>query len=237
MYLAEVIGAGEIAISDLRAIDASPRELARVVTDCYVGGLLAGKSKRAHFHVGDRPSMLQPLRDLLEEYEVEPEWLYVTHVERCEALMREAIALARQGTAVDIDVVEGDLLRWVRYYRENDGPPDQLTVSSDAAITSPRAVLEQIRECVQQGGLALEEMLPLVTSNTARILGFEHKGRLELGKMADVVVLDRDSLEVVHVISRGRWMVRDGKELAKERFLEGSNRRIELVGEKHEAGK
>ena len=232
MYLDEVIGAGEIAISDLRAIDASPRELARVVTDCYVGGMLAGKAKRAHFHVGDRDSMLQPLRDLLENYHVEAEWLYVTHVERCEALMREAIELARKGAAVDIDVVGGDLLRWVEFYRENDGPPDQLTVSSDAAITSPRAVLEQLRECVQKGGIPLEEMLPLATSNTARILGLELKGRLEFGKFADLVVLERDSLEVVHVISRGKWMVRDGKELASERFLEESTRRIELVGKK-----
>ena len=62
--------------------------------------------------------------------------------------------------------------------------------------------------------------------------GLERKGRLEFGRMADVVVMDADTLEIVHVISRGRWMVRDGKELARERFLEESNRRIELVGEK-----
>jgi beta-aspartyl-dipeptidase (metallo-type) len=232
MYLDEVIGAGEIAISDLRAMDPSPQDLARVVTDCYVGGMLAGKSKRAHFHVGDRDTRLQPLRDLLESFHVQPEWLYVTHVERSEALMREAIELAEKGAAVDIDVVEEDLLRWVRFYRENDGPPHQLTVSSDAAINSPRVVLEQIRECVQEGGIPLEEILPLVTSNTARILGLKRKGRLEFGAMADVVVMDRDSLEIVHVISSGKWMVRDGKELAKERFLKESNRRIGLVGEK-----
>ncbi|MBW3630324.1 MAG: amidohydrolase family protein [Gemmatimonadetes bacterium] len=232
MYLDEVIGAGEIAISDLRAMDPAPHDLARLVTDCYVGGMLAGKAKRAHFHVGDRETRLQPLRDLLEGYHVQPEWLYMTHVERSKELMREAIELAQRGSAVDIDVVEGDLLEWLRFYRDNDGPPEQLTVSSDAAINSPRVLLEQIRECVQEGGLPLEEVLPLVTSNTARILGLERKGRLEFGRMADVVVMDAETLEIVHVISRGRWMVRDGKELARERFLEESNRRIELVGEK-----
>ena len=232
MYLDEVIGAGEIAISDLRAMDPAPQDLARVVTDCYVGGMLAGKAKRAHFHVGDRETRLQPLRDLLENFNVQPEWLYMTHVERSEKLMLEAIELARRGSAVDIDVVEGDLLQWLRFYRENDGPPDQLTVSSDAAINSPRVLLEQVRSCVQEGGLPLDEVLPLVTSNTARILGLELKGRLEYGRMADVVVMDADTLEIVHVISRGRWMVRDGKELAREAFLEDSNRRIELVGGK-----
>ena len=210
MYLDEVIGAGEIAISDLRAMEPAPRDLAWVVTDCYVGGMLAGKSKRAHFHVGDREGRLKPLRDLVESFDVQAEWLYATHVERSEALMREAIELVELGAAVDIDVVEEDLAKWLRFYRDNDGDPSQLTVSSDAAITSPRLVLEQIRECVLEEGMALEEMLPLVTSNTARILELRLKGRLEVG----------------------RWMVRDGKEVVTECFLKESNRRIHLVGKK-----
>ena len=232
MYLDEVIGAGEIAISDLRSMDPSPRELAKVVTDCYVGGMLAGKAKLAHFHVGDRDTRLQPLRDLLEQFHVQPEWLYATHVERSEKLMREAIDLAKKGAAVDIDVVEEDLPRWVRFYRDNGGDPRRLTVSSDGAITSPRLVLEQLRRCVLEEGVPLEEMLPLVTSNTARILALPLKGRLEFGREADVVVMERGSLDIVHVLSRGRWMVRDGEEVARERFLEESNRRIHLVGGK-----
>jgi beta-aspartyl-dipeptidase (metallo-type) len=232
MYVEEVVGAGEIAISDLRATEPGPRELARVVTECYVGGMLAGKSRRAHFHVGDRDTRLAPLRELLEGYHVEAEWLYVTHVERSEKLMREAIDLAARGAAVDIDTVEEDLLRWVTYYRKNGGDPEQLTVSSDAAISSPRTVYEQVRHCVLEGGLALEEVLPWITSNPARILRFRDKGRLENGRSGDLVVLERDSLEVRHVVSRGRWMVRDGKLVVRERFLEASNREIRLVGQK-----
>ncbi len=113
MFLDEVIGVGEVAISDLRSMDPDPRELAKVATHSYVGGMLARKAGLTHFHVGEGRGRLAPLRELIEEYEVEPEWLYVTHIERSEALMREAIQLADRGAAVDIDTVEEDLPRWL----------------------------------------------------------------------------------------------------------------------------
>lgn len=230
MYIEEVIGAGEIAISDLRATAPEPRELARLLTDGYIGGMLAGKSRRTHFHVGDRDSRLAPLRKVLEEFDVEPDWIYATHVERSEALMLEAIELAGRGAAVDVDTVEQDLVKWARFYHEHGGDPRQLTASSDAAENSPRVLYEQIRECVLQGGFPLEQALTWVTSNTARILRLPLKGRLECGRKADLVVLSRDTLDIVHVIAEGRWMVRDGTLVARERFLESSKREIRLTG-------
>src|SRR5439155_1120043 len=58
MFIAEVIGAGEIAIADERSTDPSPRELARLVNEAYVGGLLARKAGVTHFHVGSRSTRL-----------------------------------------------------------------------------------------------------------------------------------------------------------------------------------
>jgi hypothetical protein len=52
--------------------------------------------------------------------------------------MDDVIALARRGAYVDLDTVEGDLGRWLQYYREHGGPLSQLTVSSDAAAPAPR---------------------------------------------------------------------------------------------------
>jgi len=75
-------------------------------------------------------------------------------------------------------------------------------------------------------------VLPLVTENTARALRLAGKGRLEPGKDADVVLLREGSLEVVDVFARGRRMVRDGAPVVRERFLEDSNRRVTLDGEK-----
>jgi beta-aspartyl-dipeptidase (metallo-type) len=49
MYIAEVIGAGEIAISDERSTDPNPQELARLVNDAYVGGMLSRKAASLTF--------------------------------------------------------------------------------------------------------------------------------------------------------------------------------------------
>ena len=67
LLVSEVIGAGEIAISDARSTEPSNAELARLVRDAYVGGILSGKSGVTHFHVGSGGKRLAPLRALLDE--------------------------------------------------------------------------------------------------------------------------------------------------------------------------
>jgi beta-aspartyl-dipeptidase (metallo-type) len=52
MFVEEVIGAGEVATSDLRATEPTAQELARLVSDAYAGGLLSRKAGVTHFHVG-----------------------------------------------------------------------------------------------------------------------------------------------------------------------------------------
>jgi beta-aspartyl-dipeptidase (metallo-type) len=130
--------------------------------------------------------------------------------------------------------VAEDLAKWVCRYREKGGPPDHLTVSSDASLTSPRLLYEQLRSCVQDHGMPMEQVLALATRNTARVLKLEQKGVLEKGRVGDVLVMERDTWEVVHVLSRGRMMVRDGELVKEESFLEKSNRVIRLTGRKDE---
>lgn len=235
LFIDEVIGAGEIAISDRRAQDPLLHELARVATNAYVGGTLARKAGLTHLHVGDCGRRLAPVRELIEEHDVDPAWLYLTHIERSEALMREAIQLAARGVAVDIDTVEEDLHRWLRFYLEEGGNAEQLTISTDAALNSPRTLHAQLQQCVRQHGVPLEQLLPLVTRNPARILSFEDRGVLEVGRRGDVLLLERGSLDVVHVLCNGVCMVRDGEVVVQENFLPESNRRIELRGQKPSA--
>jgi beta-aspartyl-dipeptidase (metallo-type) len=231
MFIDEVIGIGEVAISDKRGMEPEPREIARLMTDAYIGGMLARKAGVTHFHVGEGKRRLAKLREVLDEFEVEAGWIYATHIERSEELMREAIELAGRGAAVDIDTVEGDLATWLRFYLDNGGNPERLTVSSDASINSPRAFAEQVRDCVVNHRFPLEQVLPLVTENTSRILKLEQKGTLETGKIADVAVLEPDTLDVRYVWSKGKCMVRDGELVTRAGFLGESKREILLVGD------
>jgi beta-aspartyl-dipeptidase (metallo-type) len=233
MFLDEVIGAGEVAIADVRATEPDPRELAKVVHDAHVGGMLSGKAGVTHFHVGEGERRLACLRELLDRarFTVEPSWLYATHVQRNERLLEEAIDLARRGVALDFDVAAHDLPRWLARYRELGGPLDRLTFSSDADGTSPATLLEQLCEAVAGEGMSLEEALPHVTANPAAILELPGKGRLEPGCDADVLVLEPETLRPVHVIAGGRRFVADGELAIEEKFLQESDRTVVLQGQ------
>lgn len=233
MFIDEVIGAGEIALSDERATEPTVRELARLVLDTHVGGSLSNKVGVTHFHIGPTKRRMQCLFDLLDcdQYPVQAEWLYPTHVERSAPLMREAIALAKRGSHVDIDVQAEDLAKWLGFYVDNGGDLGKLTVSSDASRLGPDTLFGQIRNCVRGHRLPLAKLLALVTSNTAAVLGLHRKGHLAPGCDGDVLVLDKNAFDLVHVLARGTPMVRDATVVVREKFLEESNRRINLRGD------
>lgn len=207
------VGAGEVAIADVRASQPTTAELARIVADAAVGGKIAGKAGVTHFHVGPAVRRLAPLRALLEEFDVEPERLYPTHVSRTRELMDEAIALAGRGCNVDTDTVEPDTAKWLGYYLEHGGPPDRLSFSSDAHTPggSTENLFRTFAAAVLEHRLPLERVLPHFSTNAAAALKLAGKGRIEPGADADLLVLRRRSLEVVHVIARGRVIVRDGR--------------------------
>jgi beta-aspartyl-dipeptidase (metallo-type) len=234
MFIEEIIGAGEIAISDERSTDHEPRELARLVIDTHNGGMLSKKAGVTHFHVGNGEQRLQPLRNILEEFKViKPEWLYPTHITRSPQLMREAIELAAQGSFVDIDTVDEDLPEQFKFYVDNGGKLDKLTISTDASIKSPQNLLDQIRACVVENKIPLPQILPCVTKNTAQVLRLENKGKIEKGKAADILIFEKDSLALRDVICGGRRLFKNGKINFKEAFLKDSNRAVNLIGEKY----
>jgi beta-aspartyl-dipeptidase (metallo-type) len=235
MFVQEVIGVGEVAISDGRSMDPDPAELAKIVHDAYAGGMLGSRCGLTHFHVGDHQKRLAPLRDLIDNYAVDPCWLYPTHVERNEALLREAIDLSRRGTPVDIDVAKEDLPRWLPFFLDNGGNSRHLTVSSDSAVNSPRTLFEQLRIAVKEHRFALDLVLSLATANTARVLKLDQQGSLATGKRGHLLILEQGSLDIVHVRASGGWMVRDGSLAAHSTWLEGNKREIHLVGTKSAA--
>jgi beta-aspartyl-dipeptidase (metallo-type) len=227
----EVIGAGEIAIADRRSAQPTVPELARLVSDAYVGGLVTGKAGVTHFHVGDGRDRLLMLRRLLDEHEIAPSCLYPSHVERTPELLREAAEITRRGVTVDVDTVGNDLAQSFEVFLEHGGSLAHLTVSSDASVTPPVQRLNQLRTCVLNHGRTLEQVLPLVTTNVARVLKLQRKGRIEPGADADLLVLRRETLELVHVVAQGRVLMQDGVMTQQDRFLHKSARRIRLDGQ------
>lgn len=230
LFLEEAIGAGEVAIADRRSSRPTVAELARIASEAYTSGTLTGKAGIVHFHTGEAPRRLADVRALLDDFDCPPESLYPTHVNRNEELFDEALELTRRGVTVDADVMERDLARWLRRYRSAGAPPERFTASSDAAIVPPAVLREQVADCVLRGGLALADVLPAVTSNTAAVLKLRTKGRLARGCDGDIAVLTRDSLEPRHVVAGGRVLMRGGAVTVRAAWAENASRRIHLDG-------
>jgi beta-aspartyl-dipeptidase (metallo-type) len=230
LLVEEVIGAGETALADLRCTQPSTTAIAGLVADAYVGGILSGKAGVTHFHVGPGRDRLRQIRELLSNFELQPDCIYLTHVERTPELMDEAIALTHAGVTVDIDTSDQDLRHWVTYFKKNGGDLTRLTISSDAAINSPESLSEQILDCMEREVLSLPECLSLVTRNTARVLKLNGKGELREGADCDLIVVNRETRNIRHVVAKGKTIMRDGNVIVRETSMAKSYRRIELEG-------
>jgi hypothetical protein len=53
-----------------------------------------------------------------------------------------------------------------------------------------------------------------------------------VGRDADLLMMREGTLDIVHVMARGKIMVRDGSVCVEELFVEESNRRIDIDGGK-----
>lgn len=234
-----VVGVGELAISDHRSSQPTIDELLRVAGDAHVGGLMSGKAGILHLHVGDGPRGLGLVRQALERSEIPARVFHPTHVNRRKALLDEAIAVAERGCTIDLTafpVGEGEdawsagegLIRCL----EAGVPPGRVTVSSDGGgclpvfdregrvvamdVGRPGSLAETLRELLAAGH-ALERVLPPFTSSVAELFRLPAKGRLRAGSDADLVVLDADGAPA-EVMARGRWVVREGRPVARGTF-------------------
>lgn len=229
MLIPEVLGVGEVAISDHRSSAPTHDELARLASEARVAGLLSGKSGVSFFHLGDGRGALAPLRALRDATDIPLRQLYPTHCNRNPWLFAEAIDWGRAGGWVDLtassfpdllddgeqlaaDALVGLLAAGV--------PWDRISFSSDANASLPRfdgegrlielrsgqigSLWQQcIRACAL--GVPLASALAVVTANPARALGLTGKGSLGVGQDADLLLIDPETLAIERVMSGGQW--------------------------------
>lgn len=229
----KVIGAGEIALSDSRSAQPSAHEIAKLAAEARIGGLLSNKAGVTHFHIGPGKEKLGLLHHILENFEIVASKIYATHITRSKGLVEDAISLSHKGAFVDMTTDE-ETSEWIRYFTERGGDLRQLTLSSDGngslpkfdaegqltgiGVASPYTLYQQVVNSVKKTELPLAEILSLVTANTADALCLQEKGRLQEGKDADVLILEKNTLEVQHVIAKGNIMVQESTPLKKGTF-------------------
>lgn len=231
----EVLGV-KIAHSDHRCSFPTMDEMMRILSDIRVGGMIAGKVGVLHIHMGDLPGGFEAFDEILNRG-IPAKHLRPTHTARTRALFEKALAFAKRGGVIDITsggTCYATPAEVVRLAIEEAGPTN-ITMSTDGNGSIPRfdsagnmvglgtgsaaANLDTLRVMAGKGGLPLETILPLVTSNPAKHLELHGKGRIADAMDADLCLFAED-LTLRHVMAKGRFLMRNGEIVVKGTFEE-----------------
>ncbi len=233
----EIIGIGEIALSDHRSSCPTTNELIRLVEHARVGGMLGGKAGIANIHMGDAKNPFQPIYDAVEKSELKFTQFFPTHCNRNEYIFEDAKTYGKNGY---IDITTSSYPYYPEYeikpskaiaeFLKAGVPLEHITMTSDGngslpdfdengnlvrlEMGQPKSILDELIDTVKIEKVPLEDAIKVVTSNVADILKLKNKGRIAENLDADLLILDNNN-QISEVIARGQLMVSDYKMLKK----------------------
>lgn len=229
----EVIGVGEIALSDHRSSCPTTPELIRLASEARVGGMLGGKAGVVNIHMGDAKNPFEPIEAAVAQSELKHKQFYPTHCNRNDYIYEDAKVYGKKGF---VDITTSSYPYFAQYEIKpskaisgllNAGiPVEHITMTSDGngslphfneqgeleqlEMGQPQSIFDELKDTVQEEKIPLETALKFITSNVASILRLKGKGIVAPGADADLVVLDK-GMEIKEVIVRGKHMVVDGE--------------------------
>ena len=243
LLVEEVIGVGELALSDHRSSQATVEQFINTVAQTRVGGLLSGKAGIVNVHFGGGARKLEYLFKMIEQSEIPPTQISPTHMSRTKELLEAGVEWAKVGGVVDLTtssdpdhLEEGELLasQGLKYLLNKGVSIDNITFTSDGngsmpmfdeegkliglGICSVSTLFDEVRKSVLIEEISLEDALKTITSNPAKVLKLKDKGRIEVNKDADIVLLDKEDLKIDTVIALGKKMVENKNVLIKRTF-------------------
>jgi beta-aspartyl-dipeptidase (metallo-type) len=81
-----------------------------------------------------------------------------------------------------------------------------------------KSLHREFKSAVLDKEVPIEDALKVVTSNVAKVLKLNTKGRIVRGNDADLVILNKENLNIDTVLSRGEIMVYRGNAVVKGTF-------------------
>jgi beta-aspartyl-dipeptidase (metallo-type) len=233
----EVIGVGELALSDHRSSCPSTDELIRIAAQARVGGMLGKKAGIVNIHLGDAKNPFSPIHDAVNKSELKYTQFLPTHCNRNSYIFEDSKIYGKAGY-IDITTSAWPYFQdeeikpstALRLLLEAGVPAGNITFSSDSCgslpgfdedgnlvkleMGLPSANLRELADAVLKEKIPLEIALKVLTSNVATILKLPSKGFLSNGMDADLLILDSE-MHMTHLIAMGKWVVRDSKVLRK----------------------
>ncbi|EKQ52181.1 MULTISPECIES: beta-aspartyl-peptidase [unclassified Clostridium] len=243
MLIEEIIGVGEIAISDHRSSQPSFDSFANLVAESRVGGLLSNKSGIVNVHLGDGERKLNYLFELIDKTEIPETQLLPTHINRNGKLFKTGLEYVKKGGFIDLttscdleNLAEGELraAEGLKKYIDEKLPIEHITFTSDGngsmekfdkdgklsgyKICSVSTLYREVKFAITELNVPIEDAIKVVTSNVAEIMKFKNKGTIECGKDADLVIVDDKSFDIDTVFANGKKMMENGEVLVKGVF-------------------
>ncbi len=238
MTFIDIVMGCKIAISDIRSSYPSATEMLRLLRDVKVGGMLGGKKGILHIHLGNLSTKMDLLFELVQKYEFPIEHISPTHVGRTKELFEQAIEFGKLGGMIDITTGASkytDPYKSVLEAMDAGLSIDQMTFSTDGHAGLDKrddkgnligikkapiqANLNEVVALINEGGVAIEEAIKLVTVNPAKNVGLKHKGRIAIGFDADFCCFNH-SMELTDVIAKGKVMMEDKQVIHQSLFHE-----------------
>ena len=234
VFIDNVLGC-KIAISDIRSSYPTALELARKLRDVRVGGGIARKKGILHIHLGNLPSKMDVLFELVHDYGFPIEHISPTHVTRTKELFNQAIEFAKLGGMIDITTGASKYTApylSVLYALEQGVSIDNMTFSTDGhaglsktgtdgttqVVKAPiHTNLKEVVDLIKLGNYPIEKAIRLITSNPAKNLGLKNKGKIEIGCDADLCVFD-EQFNLLDVFANGKHCMSEGKIVVKGVF-------------------
>lgn len=222
----EVIGVGEVAVSDHRSSLPSVEELGRIAAQARVAGMIGGKAGIVNIHMGDARDPFRPLYKVVESSELTLRQFLPTHINRNEYIFEDAKTYALKGY---VDITTSSYPYFPEYEIKPSSalrqlldagvPAEHITFTSDACGSLPgfdpvsgelvrlesglpASNLTELRDAVLDEKIPFEIALQVLTSNPARILKLKHKGKIAAGCDADLLLLDQN-FEIHSVLALG----------------------------------
>ena len=235
MLIDKVIGV-KIALSDHRSSHPTIDELKKVTSKARVGGMLAGKVGIVHIHMGSEKIGLNPLFEIIKNTEIPIEQFAPTHLNRNEDLFKSAIEFGKMGGYVDLTTVvpvedksSGTIKssKAVKRLTENGVSIERITMSTDGngsmpkfnekkeitgmAVASVSSLYKEFIDIIKKEKMSVEDAIRITSTNIAKHLKLDQKGEIKEGKDADLIVLDKNTLQIKYVIAKGKIMMENEK--------------------------
>lgn len=239
----KVIGVGEIALSDHRSSQPTFEDIAKIAAESRVGGILSGKSGIVNIHTGSGERQLTFLEKIVEETEIPITQFLPTHVGRSRELFKAAIAYAQKGGFIDLTTStskefdedrDNKCSKDLKKLLDENVPITNITFTSDGQGSLPKfdekrrfiglgigkvtSLYREVKDAIIRENIKIEDAIRVITSNPADILKLKNKGYIKEGNDADIVLLDKDSLDISSVIAMGQVMIREGQVIVKGTF-------------------